>query len=219
MISRILHPTEIEKATIRIECSNKSGTAFFIFADNEKQILLTSEHNLPEGESIKLHIGDDEYTTVEILERIPEKDIAILTAELGSISNIAALPLKNIQIPYNEHWETYGFPAQRVTSGGRFTGVVSRINEGTKWDVDLECEQYSNLEKFDGLSGSALIIDGFAVGVIGYDNAGTLGATSIKSIAEALIKHGIIIVSNKEHSIPDSIEEDISHLMRKCWTK
>lgn len=211
MISRILHPTEIEKATVRVACGNKSGTAFFIFVGNEKQILLTSEHNLPEGESVKLYIGVDEEVEAEILERIPEHDAAILISKLETINNITALPLKNIQIPYNEHWETYGFPVQRINSGGRYNGTISRINEGAKWDVDLECEQYSNLEQFDGLSGSVLIIDGFAVGVIGYDNVGTLGATSIRSIAETLVKHEIIILSNKEHSIPESIEEDISN--------
>lgn len=210
MTSRVLHPTDIEKATIRVDCGNKSGTAFFIFVDNEKQILLTAEHNLPEGESIKLYVGNTE-TEAEILERIPEQDVAVLIARLETTSNIAALPLRNIQIPCDENWETYGFPVQRVNSGGKYNGTVSRINKNTKWDIDLTCEQYNNLEDFSGLSGSALIIEGFAVGVIGYDNAGTLGATSIRSVAEILVKHGIIIVIDKKHSIPDSIEEDISN--------
>lgn len=55
-------------------------------------------------------------------------------------------------------------------SGGRYTGNVSRTNNGTKWDVDLECEQYGNLEQFDGLSGAPLVMNGHVVGVIGYDN-------------------------------------------------
>lgn len=210
MTARILHPKEVETATVQIECGNKSGTAFFIFVDPEKQILLTSEHNLREGEPIKLYIGDDVEINAEVLERIPHHDVAVLITKLETTNNIIALPLKNIQIPYNENWETYGFPAERVTSGGRYTGTVSRINEGTKWDVDLYCEQYSNLEKFDGLSGSALIIEGFAAGVIGFDNVGTLGATSIRSIAGILATHGVIIANNNEHSIPNSIEEDIS---------
>lgn len=211
MTSRILHPKEIETATARVECGNKYGTAFFIFVNNEKQILLTSEHNLPEGKPVKLYVGNDIECDAKIVERIPNHDVAVLITKLETTSNIIALPLKNIEIPYNENWDTYGFPAERVTSGGRYSGTVSRINEGTKWDVDLYCIQYSNLERFDGLSGSALMIDGFAVGVIGFDNAGTLGATSIQSIAEVLVKHGIIIANNKEHSIPASIEEDISN--------
>lgn len=211
MTSRILNPTEIERATVKIKSGNKSGTAFFIFVDNEKQLLLTAEHNLPEGESIKLYFGDDTETQAKILERIQERDVAVLITRLETTSNIASLPLRNIQIPYNENWETYGFPVQRINSGGRYNGTVSRINEGTKWDVDLTCEQYANLEDFSGLSGSALIIDGFATGIIGYDNAGTLGATSIRNIAEVLAKHKIITTNIKEHSIPDSIEQDISN--------
>jgi hypothetical protein len=210
MTSRILNPIEIERATVKIKSGYKSGTAFFIFVDNEKQLLLTAEHNLPEGESVKLYFGDGTESEAEILERIQERDVAVLITRLETTSNITALPLRNIQIPYNENWETYGFPAQRVNSGGKYNGTVSRINEGTKWDVDLTCEQYANLEDFSGLSGSALIIDGFATGIIGYDNAGTLGATSTRNIAEVLAKHEIIIVNTKEHSIPDSIEQDIS---------
>lgn len=209
MTSRVLHPKDIEKATVRVESYDKSGTAFFIFVDNEKQILLTSHHNLPEGNLVKIYIGITE-ADAEVLERIPECDIAILVTKLQRTSNIAALPLKSIQLPYNEIWETYGFPAQRVNSGARYTGTVSRINEGTKWDVDLECKQYANLDDFSGISGSPLIIEGFAVGVIGYDNVGTLGATGIRKIVEVLQKYGIVVISNKEHSLPESIEEDIA---------
>lgn len=211
MISRILHPKEIETATVRVECGNKFGTAFFVSVDDDKQILLTSEHILTEGTQVKLYLDDNEGIEAEVLERIEKHDVAILVTQLTSLKSITGIPLKSMQVPYNEIWETYGFPRQRINTGGRYNGTVSRINDGMKWDIDLECEQYNNLEKFDGLSGSALVIDGFAVGVIGYDNAGTLGATSIRYITEALVKHDIIIISNKEHSIPDSIEKDISN--------
>ena len=210
MISRILHPKEIETATVRVECGGKSGTAFFIFIDDEKQVLLTSEHNIPEAEPIKLYVGDEAEIDAQILERIPEHDVAVLLVKLDSTADITSLPLMSMQIPYNESWETYGFPAERVNSGGRYSGTVSRINAGTAWDVDLNCAEYSNLEGFAGLSGSALIIDGFAVGVIGFDNAGTLGATSIQRVVDALLQHQITIANDKDESIPDSIQEDIS---------
>lgn len=210
MISRILHPKEIEKATIRIECGGKSGTAFFISVDDNKQLLLTSEHNVPENEPIKLYVGDLEETDVVVLERIVDRDIVILSAKLRTTDGLTAIPLKGTRIAYNENWETYGFPAERIESGGTYNGTISRTNEGTKWDLDLECNQYNNLSQFDGLSGSALVIDGYVAGIVGYDNAGTLGATSIISITEKLIPHGIDIVIEKNHSIPESIEEDIS---------
>lgn len=207
MSQSILHPKVVETATFKLTCGNKSGTAFLVTIKQDRQILITSDHNLPDGESVVLIINETEVNA-EILERIAERDVAILEIQLEFIEGLTSLPLKNIQIPYNELWETYGFPAQRIDSGGRYTGKVSRVNDGTKWDVDLECNQYNKLD-FAGLSGSPLIINGFVVGIIGYDNVGTVGATSIFSIAEALIKHDIEILSDKSHSIPNSIENDI----------
>lgn len=205
----ILNPKQIEVATVQVDCGEKSGTAFFVATEGDKQILLTSEHNLPEGQPVKLYLNGAEVEA-EILERISDHDVAILELKNQSSTIIPTLPLKKIEIPYNERWETYGFPTQRVHSGGRYTGNISRTNDGTKWDVDLECEQYNNLEQFDGLSGSPLVMNGYVVGVIGYDTVGTLGATSISSIAEILNKHQIIVTIDKGHSIPDSIESDIS---------
>jgi len=208
-MTQILHPKEIETATVRLSCGNKCGTAFFIEAEDGNQILLTSEHNIIDEQPIKLTINETEIEA-EILERIPEKDVALLTIKNNLIQDINTLPLKCTEVPYNESWECYGFPSMRVTTGGRYNGNVSRTNNDTKWDIDLECEQYNNLEKFDGLSGAALVANGFVIGVMGYDNTGTLGATSILSIIETLNKHNISVEKEVKHSIPDSIEKDIS---------
>lgn len=209
MNQKILNPKQIETATVQVSCGDKSGTAFFVATEGDKQILLTSEHNLPEEQPVKVFLNDKEVEAV-ILERVSDRDVAILELKNEPATIIPTLPLKKIEIPYNENWETYGFPTQRVNSGGRYTGNVSRTNNGTKWDVDLECEQYNNLDQFDGLSGSPLVMNGHVVGVIGYDTVGTLGATSISSIAEILNKHHIMVTIDKGHAIPDSIESDIS---------
>jgi hypothetical protein len=209
MNQKILNPKQIEGATVQVICGDKSGTAFFVATERDKQILLTSDHNLPEEQPVKLNLNGQEVEA-EILERISDRDVAILELKNELETIIPALPLKKIEIPYDENWETYGFPTQRVNSGGRYTGNVSRTNDGTKWDVDLECEQYSNLEQFDGLSGAPLVMNGHVVGVIGYDTVGTIGATSISSIAEVLNKHHIMVIINKGHAVPDSIESDIS---------
>jgi len=209
MNQKILNPKQIEAATVQVICGDKSGTAFFVATEGDKQILLTSDHNLPEGQPVKLYLNYKEVEA-EILERISDRDVAILVLKNQPSAIIPTLPLKKIEIPYNENWETYGFPTQRVNSGGRYTGNVSRTNDGTKWDVDLECEQYNNLEQFDGLSGSPLVMNGHVVGVVGYDTVGTLGATSISSIVDILNKYHITVTIDKGHSIPDSIEIDIS---------
>jgi hypothetical protein len=210
MTHKILHPSEIERATVRVDCGTKSGTAFFISTHDSHQVLITSNHNIPKDEGIGVWV-EEMKVEGKVIKRFPDRDIALLSISLQNASNLSIIPLKSASIPYNEHWETYGFPAQRVSSGGRYTGTVSRINEGTRWDVDLDCQQYSNIRAFDGLSGSVLLIDGYGVGVIGYDNDGTLGATSIESLAERLIAEGIEIQTDKDHSIPSSIEADLAN--------
>ena len=208
MNNKILHPKTIEEATVQIKCGDKSGTAFFVSGKQNKYILFTAEHNLTEGEPVKLWLRDSEYEA-DIIEKISGRDVAILELEIEANENIAFLPLKYMQIPYDELWESYGFPTIRVNSGGRFNGRVARINNGTKWDVDLECEQYNKIEQFNGLSGAPLVIEGFVVGVIGYDNVGTLGATSLESVVDVLNRRNIKVETSKEHSIPDSIESDL----------
>lgn len=134
MNQKILNPKQIEIATVQVACGDKSGTAFFVVTERDKQILLTSEHNLPEGQPVKLYLNDAEVEA-EILERISDRDVAILGLKNQFATIFPGLPLKKIEIPYNENWETYGFPTQRVNSGGRYTGIVSRTNSGTKRQV------------------------------------------------------------------------------------
>ncbi|UPT69016.1 MAG: hypothetical protein M0D57_10515 [Sphingobacteriales bacterium JAD_PAG50586_3] len=208
-MQKILHVSEIESATIRINCDSNAGSAFIISSKDGQCIVLSSDHNIIDNKPVILSIGGEEIEA-EILERIPERDVVILRLELLSEQTIHALPMKSRQIAYDEKWETFGYPAMRIGSGGRYNGLISRTNDGSKWDIDLECEQYNNLDDFSGLSGAPLVIDGFVVGVIGYDIPGTFGATSLSSILENIVKNDIQIDVDEHKSIPQSIENDIS---------
>lgn len=205
MIPPILNPKTIELATVRIQCGSESGTAFFILVEGDKQILLTAEHNISKEESILV----DENITAKLLKKIPELDIAILETNIPDISNLTSIPLQDKDVAYNENWETFGFPALRITSGGRYTGIVSRREEATKWDIDLDCKQYTKIDDFRGLSGAPLVIDGYVVGVIGHDNVSTLGASSIRSAIEILRSCNIPFAVHENPAIPHSIEADI----------
>lgn len=210
MTQNILHFKEIEAATVGITCGSKTGTAFFISTDFDEQYLLTADHNISESDKLEISLEINETTIPAIIiERITSKDVAIIKTNVN-LNDIPGLPLVANEIAYNEEWETFGFTNERVTSGGKYNGKVSRINEDTRWDIDLECEQYVNVKSFEGLSGAPLIIGNKVMGVIGYDLTGTLGATSIKSIFEILVKNGIKAKQEIKGKIPLSIESDIN---------
>ncbi|TDE05331.1 S1 family peptidase [Flavobacterium hiemivividum] len=210
MTQNILHFKEIELATVSITCGTKTGTAFFINTDSDEQYLLTADHNISESDEQEINLDIKETTIPAIvIQRITSKDVAIIKIN-SSLNDILGLPLIADEIAYNEEWETFGFINERITSGGKYNGKVSRVNEDTKWDIDLECEQYVNVNSFEGLSGAPLVIGSKVMGVIGYDLTGTLGATSIKSIFEVLAKNGIKAKQEIKGKIPPSIETDIS---------
>ncbi|MES2063554.1 MAG: serine protease [Bacteroidota bacterium] len=209
---KILHPREIEAATIKIFAAGKVGTAFFVNAVDGDLLLLTADHNLPEDEqsAVTISLTGGIELPVAIVKRLPQKDIALLKLS-GPAPEIKGLPIAASAIAYSSDWESFGFPAERIQSGGRYHGKVSRINTETKWDVDLDCSQYGILTDFGGLSGAPLVIDGLAVGVIGYDLAGTLGATSLAAVAELLGTEQLAWCPEHDvHAIPESIKEDIS---------
>lgn len=210
MTQNILHFKEIELATVSITCGTKTGTAFFINTDSDEQYLLTADHNISESDEQEINLDIKETTIPAIvIQRITSKDVAIIKIN-SSLNDILGLPLIADEIAYNEEWETFGFINERITSGGKYNGKVSRVNEDTKWDIDLECEQYVNVNSFEGLSGAPLVIGSKVMGVIGYNLTGTLGATSIKSIFEVLAKNGIKAKQEIKGKIPPSIETDIS---------
>jgi hypothetical protein len=210
---KILHPQEIATATVKIETDGKVGTAFFVNSADGELLLLTAEHNLAEFEQtdVTIVLPGAIKLMAKVLKRIPEKDIALLKLD-ASVPGIKGLPVASVAISYGAAWESCGFPAERIQTGGRYDGKVSRINSGTKWDVDLECSQYGTLTDFGGLSGAPLVIEGLVVGVIGYDLAGTLGATSLVATATQLGREQLAWFEEEDlHAIPRSIKEDITH--------
>lgn len=216
MEKKILHPKEVEVATGIICCGNKTGTAFLIASNSSFPLALTSDHNLKEfAENIEITISikiNAVFTDFKasIVKRIPDKDIALLKLN-ETINDIQGLPILVSDIAQNESWNTFGYPSQKVQAGGAFHGTVARINEGTKWDVDLECNQFSTINNFEGLSGSPLIIRDQVVGVIGYQLAGTIAASSIISIQDILDENRIVYeIQNLNSDIPTSIREESS---------
>ncbi|RYE56985.1 MAG: serine protease, partial [Sphingobacteriales bacterium] len=212
MIRKILSPFQIEQATVVLNCGRFSGTAFFVSNQQGRQLLITANHNLDPSLQIFIVASSGARYECSLELRIPEIDVSIIACNVSVFAEVQPLPLKVFEIPQNQRWESFGYPSIRIVSGGRFSGKVSRINHGTSWDVDLECDQYSQTGDFAGLSGAPLVVDGFVVGVMLHDNAGTLGATSISRFQEQLKDLKIEVSATSDSQIPDSLAEEIGQV-------
>ncbi|MDQ1150511.1 serine protease [Sphingobacterium zeae] len=209
-MEKIFNFKSAEHAVVRISCGDKNGTAFFINSDDERYLLLTSFHTISNflEEKIYLEFDDGMKTVASVITNIKERDVSLI--EICKVQQkFESFPLEGRLLAYNADWETFGYPAERITAGMRLSGKVSRINQGTKWDIDLQCDQYNNLSDFAGVSGAPLIVDGFVAGVIGYDISGGLAATSIESIKDELLKCAVMLSTGEQGGIPSSIEDEL----------
>lgn len=199
-----------ESAIVRIACGDKNGTAFFINSDDGRNLLLTSFHTVSSSSEDEIYLELDDATkiTASVIAHIKDNDVSVIAIEALQ-KEFETLPLKSRLLPYNVNWETFGYPAERIIAGIRLNGKVSRINKGTRWDIDVNCEQYNNLTDFAGISGAPLIVEGFVTGIIGYDINGGLAATSIESIEGELLINDINVSKDDQGGIPASIEEEL----------
>jgi hypothetical protein len=185
---------DIEKEIGRITCGTERGTGFLV----SDQLLITAEHVVKEhidNKDVNITIEfpnlEDQQHEADIVSSDPSLDIAILRLR-KPLTEIFGLSLICSRIPYNESWETYGFPVGKWNPGARVKGTVQRAhvrNQVTSWDMDLLLEQ--SLEQTEGLSGSPVIIDYAVQAIIIVRLDGTLGAISIKRLEDFLKRSGI----------------------------
>jgi hypothetical protein len=184
-----MHIQTIEKATARLQCGRKFGTAFLI----GPQIMLTALHNLDDyfsdGQEIILEFLN--ISTEKIIKKAtplngPEFGIDVVALKLDEEIDITPLKLVNSQIPYNIDWQTFGYPAE-IPLGVKLEGKVIKVNENFNpynWNVDLSSAL--TIEDYSGLSGSALIIDETVKGILIYQQSHIIGAISIDRFTDLL---------------------------------
>jgi hypothetical protein len=186
-----MHIRTIERATAKLQCGGKLGTAFLI----SPQIMLTALHNLDDyffdGQEIILEFLN--ISTEKIIKKATPLtgsevgvDVVALKLEEEVDINITPLKLVNSQIPYNIDWQTFGYPAE-IPLGVRLEGKVITVNENFNpynWNVDL-CSTLT-IEDYSGLSGAPLIIDETVKGILIYQQSHIIGAISIDRFTDLL---------------------------------
>ncbi|WP_088351337.1 S1 family peptidase [Bacillus cereus] len=198
----------IEKYIARIECENDNGTGFLV----QGKLVLTALHNVSKYQgdlnNILITFPYSDFPKKEICARVIDKDdnldIALLELDID-LKYDTYLEISTLKTAENDTWKTFGFPISKWTAGSRLSGYVLRSNienDELLWDTDLYYEQ--NIERFDGFSGSPLIIRDCIKGIIVQQLDGSIAAISMSKIKGFLDKNNIIYVSLSNGSDVDS---------------
>ncbi|MFT9849992.1 S1 family peptidase [Aneurinibacillus sp. REN35] len=209
----------IEKNIARIECGNESGTGFLI----QNNLVLTALHTVSDytsnPDNILITFPYSEFSKGEMGARVIDQDedfdIALLELNI-EFENDNCLNINISKTAENEKWETFGFPVSKWTSGAKLTGYILRSNienDQLLWDTDLNYEQ--QFERFDGFSGSPLVVGGYVKGIILQKLDGTVAAISTFKIKRFLDKNNIVYENVLESDLPhiNSNIEDIELLV------
>ena len=206
---------DLEKATGRVDCGKK-GTCFLI----SPELVLTAAHVVKTSKKantpIVVQFLNISETLVERTASLLEYDFEQLDVAILKLDSPVELeryvPLVSCDIANGENYFMYGYPNAAYTAGKKIEDTVSRTNLfNTKWDIDLNLQSPFNTK---GLSGAALVIDGFAVGLVLTQLDNSLHAISTKKFKDLIEKNQIPFLENRlEDDIPDSLKQEAGEML------
>lgn len=199
----------IKSATCRITCGDESGTGWLIGANQ----VLTARHCVLEGvensKPVELLFpgSDDTAVAGKIVADSKEWDVCILSFDATSASK--PLPM-SLELPREgEAWQTFGYPGSKPTIGHRLAGNVAQtldVPRG-KIDIDLSIDPLTGLKVYNGMSGGAVICNGFVVGVVSKKQDGTVAALSLNTLEGFLTDNGVITPSESSDPSPPPLAD------------
>jgi Trypsin-like peptidase domain len=183
----------IKAATCRIACGNESGTGWLI----ANGCVITARHcvlaAITEGKPIELFFPDSDDVAVpsSIIAESEENDACLLS--LDAETSAKPIPVTFEQPRDGEAWQAFGYPQTKPALGHRLSGVVAQVlvTPKLKVDLDLSVDPIVALQAYRGLSGAAVVCEGFAVGIIRLKVDGTVAALSFHQFKSFLSDHGV----------------------------
>lgn len=224
----IVASKEIEKLVCRLTCgegeSCSKATAFLI----SNNYVITATHAIKKfglnNHNIVLeflNLGKEPIKRKAIpLNNLPPSPVTILKLE-ERVENEYFINFCDYEVKKDDMYEIFGYPVAKWGVGDWVKSNVTRriTNEMTQpydWDIDLN--HNSNIEDFEGLSGSPLFVNSKLVGVVLTETlekgkAISLGAISIQKIKDILIKADMKIEQSLDYDMYEVYElgEDINY--------
>jgi hypothetical protein len=212
-MNTIIHPSQLEKATVRITCGDDTGSGFFV----TENIVLTARHvifnHFEEETIIEIHQPSEDGTlrlTAICIAQDQSLDIALLRLDTFS-QGAEALPLKAIEPRYNSSWTSFGYPYANTLDGVSLKGTVEKTNNLKPYDIDLAYPKHED-RNYQGLSGSALVIGGRVGGVITWSVNNQFGAISIQKMADFLNAQSVPVLAEKP---PEDLSDELQQLVNE----
>lgn len=196
--------TWYENSILKVETESDFGTAFLV----TEKLALTSYHIIDE-ESEDIHVHIDGKRIKASLRNTDEecqlrkRDVAIL--ELCEIlPNLKPMSINAHENLRKKQWETKGYLKSKGSGGLTITPNNSNVikvhhsefdNSRSTYDLELLCNE--DWDKYNGMSGSPIVVDGTACGMLSKNvlenkRAKELLGISISSIKSELAGFGIV---------------------------
>ncbi|MED3891440.1 hypothetical protein P4601_16135 [Peribacillus frigoritolerans] len=218
---------DVEKLVCRLTCgegeSCSKATAFLI--SNNRVITAThaiKNFHMSNHDIVLefLNLGGTPITRKAIPLDLDPSPITILELE-ENIENAYYINFCDYKVEKDDMYEIFGYPVAKWGVGDWIKSNVTRriTNEMAQpydWDIDLN--HNSNIEDFEGLSGSPLFVNTKLVGVIltetlANGKAIALGSISVQIINDILVKAGINIEQSLDYDMYEvyELEEGIDY--------
>ncbi|WP_422355618.1 S1 family peptidase [Roseivirga pacifica] len=200
-----LSSKQVEVSSVLILCGADQGTGFFIKED----LVLTARHVVADclDDDAEIIIEKGVYSRDSIIAENLQLDVCMI-----KVKNLSEgfIPISNSSFSYNQLCSTFGFPYADSGHGTHLEARINKIGVEGQWDFSFTSKEVSEDVSYDGLSGSAVISRGRAIGIVLRQQSSSILAVSIKKISGWLNENGVEPENRQtRNEIPKSLKDQV----------